>query len=29
MRWTPRESLGQEALPGSMKKVLAHALDRR
>lgn len=29
MRWTPRENLGEEALPGSMKKVLAHALDPR
>ncbi|WP_375458822.1 A/G-specific adenine glycosylase [uncultured Enterovirga sp.] len=27
LRWTPRESLGDEALPNVMKKVLAHALD--
>lgn len=26
MRWTPRAQLGEEALPGSMKKVLVHAL---
>jgi A/G-specific adenine glycosylase len=26
MRWTPRARLHEEALPGSMKKVLAHAL---
>jgi A/G-specific adenine glycosylase len=26
MRWTPRGQLGQEALPGSMRKVLVHAL---
>ncbi|HEV2559013.1 MAG TPA: A/G-specific adenine glycosylase [Microvirga sp.] len=26
MRWTPRSGLAEEALPGSMKKVLAHAL---
>jgi A/G-specific adenine glycosylase len=26
MRWTPRALLGEEALPGSMKKVLVHAL---
>jgi A/G-specific adenine glycosylase len=26
MRWTPRAKLGEEALPGVMKKVLAHAL---
>ena len=26
MRWTPRLSLQEEALPGSMKKVLVHAL---
>ncbi len=26
MRWTPRAALGEEALPGAMKKVLAHAL---
>jgi A/G-specific adenine glycosylase len=29
MRWTPRASLAEEALPGSMKKVLAHALETR
>ena len=26
MRWTPRLQLHEEALPGAMKKVLAHAL---
>jgi A/G-specific adenine glycosylase len=26
MRWTARAQLGEEALPGSMKKVLVHAL---
>ncbi len=26
MRWTPRLQLNEEALPGAMKKVLAHAL---
>jgi A/G-specific adenine glycosylase len=26
MRWTPRLSLHEEALPGAMKKVLTHAL---
>ncbi|MBM6592642.1 A/G-specific adenine glycosylase [Microvirga pudoricolor] len=26
MRWTPRKALAEEALPGVMKKVLAHAL---
>ncbi|MCB5175314.1 A/G-specific adenine glycosylase [Microvirga lenta] len=26
MRWTPRQQLHEEALPGAMKKVLAHAL---
>jgi A/G-specific adenine glycosylase len=26
MRWTPRAQLSEEALPGSMRKVLAHAL---
>jgi A/G-specific adenine glycosylase len=26
MRWTPRHQLYEEALPGAMKKVLAHAL---
>ncbi|HEY8382959.1 MAG TPA: A/G-specific adenine glycosylase [Microvirga sp.] len=26
MRWTPRPKLGEEALPGSMRKVLVHAL---
>jgi A/G-specific adenine glycosylase len=26
MRWTPRHLLHEEALPGAMKKVLAHAL---
>jgi A/G-specific adenine glycosylase len=26
MRWTPRLRLGEEALPGSMRKVLVHAL---
>lgn len=26
MRWTPRAALAEEALPGAMKKVLAHAL---
>lgn len=29
MRWTPRAGLGGEALPGAMRKVLAHALDGR
>jgi A/G-specific adenine glycosylase len=28
MRWAPRRSLAEEALPGVMRKVLAHALDR-
>jgi A/G-specific adenine glycosylase len=26
-RWTPRRSLGEEALPGVMRKVLKHALE--
>jgi A/G-specific adenine glycosylase len=26
MRWTPRSQLQEEALPGSMEKVLVHAL---
>ena len=26
MRWTPRADLAEEALPGSMRKVLVHAL---
>jgi A/G-specific adenine glycosylase len=29
MRWTPRATLAEEALPNVMKKVLAHALDTR
>jgi A/G-specific adenine glycosylase len=28
-RWTPRSSLAEEALPGVMRKVLAHALERQ
>jgi A/G-specific adenine glycosylase len=28
MRFTPRDRLGEEPLPGAMKKVLAHALTR-
>lgn len=27
MRWSPRRSLAEEALPGVMRKVLAHALE--
>ena len=29
MRWTPRQNLDNEALPGSMKKVFAHAFEGR